>query len=310
MSAHPAIEVGGEFPMLHKLAAHVGATIPPEEVAAVSRRLRSGDVYGCFNGSDPVPCELEKIGGRVTMASLYAKMATTRCVSWCGNKTPQNTENLEALLQLFPGCRFIFICRDVRDVCLSWQRKWGKDMILCASKWNGRMMKGLDAMARLPAGQVLKLRYEEFTADPESAGRAICAFLELPFSENLLEYERHIDRVVDGKRNFGQSIKADNQGRWRQELRPEDVRRIEEIAMPTMKRLGYMPELGERHRPLTRTERLAGVASDTYASLAIGNRYRTRNGLRDRLHALSVSLRYRMPSTLRRKPAGGAGRSD
>lgn len=294
VSSHPDLHVGGEFPMLPKLADRFGPTVAEDLVPDVVRMLRSGDVYSKFVGSDPRLDELERVGDKVSVASIYAAMLTHRCVRWCGNKTPQNTENVAPLLHLFPDGRFIFICRDIRDVCLSWHKKWGKDMRLCASKWNARMQKGLTTLARLPTDRVLYLRYEDFISDPGKAGEAISDFLGVPYSDNFTEYHRHISRTGDGKKNFGEAIRTNNHGQWRFALRHGLVRRIEEIAMPTMKQLGYGPELAVRHRPITAREILSGTVTDAYAALAVGNRYSHQNRLGARLRRVAISVRYKL----------------
>lgn len=295
MSAHPDIHVRGEFPMLHKLTSSLQPLVPAEQVGEVVKLLRSGDVYGGFRRPDPSLADLEWIDGKITVCSIYSALLTQRAVRWCGNKTPQNTENMEALLRLFPESRIVFISRDIRDVCLSWNRKWGKDMYLCASKWNRRMQQGWQIMARLPEWQVLKLRFEDLTADPEGTGRTISAFLGVPESDNFATYQEHVTRVVDGKRNYGAAINPDNQGKWRRQLDRATARRIEEIALPAMQLLEYHPETAAVARDVSMKELLGGATRDAFAALAVGNRLKKKNRLRDRLRKAAIVVRYRMP---------------
>jgi len=74
------------------------------------------------------------------------------------------------------------------------------------------------------------------------------------------------------------------------------VKRIEEIALPAMQRLGYQPRYATRHRRLTPVETLRGACADIYAALAVGNRYRSRNRLRDRMRKLAIIIRCRIAS--------------
>ncbi len=302
MSAHPDIHVRGEFPMLHKLAGSLQPVVPPEQVRQVVRMLRSGDVYRNFLRPDPSLTELEWADGQVTVASIYSALLTQRAVRWCGNKTPQNTENMEALLRLFPETRIVFISRDIRDVCLSWNRKWGRDMRLCASKWNDRMRRGWQMMAQLPEWQVLKLRFEDLTTQPENTGRAISTFLGVPDSGNFAEYQAHSfrsaggKRNIDGKRNIGAAINPANQGKWKSQMDSATIQRIEEIAWPAMQLLGYEPQHATVARGVSVTELLRGTVVDTYSILAVGNRYKSKNRLRDRLRKAAIVIRYRSPN--------------
>jgi protein-tyrosine sulfotransferase len=294
LSAHPEICVRGEFPMLPKLARRFGAAVPRERVHEVVAALRAGDVYKNFENRHPVLPPNDK-RTLVPLAEVYGAMLTNRHVRWRGNKTPQNTENMDRLLYLFPDTRFIFISRDIRDTCLSWREKWAKDIYLCAARWNARMMRGLDVGATLPAGRLLMLHFEDLIREPAETGRKVCDFLGLEYNENFINYHLHVKSRPDGKKNFGTPMKPQNREKWRASLSPREIRRIEEIAMPTMQRLGYRAEFATAARPITRIELARGLAMDATSALLVGNRYWKRNRLQDRLRRIAVWLRYRMP---------------
>lgn len=295
MSAHPDICVRGEFPMLARLAREFGATVSREEADDLVKKLLASDVYGNFANRAPRLDDLAHGRDRIEVAEIYMAMLTSRDIMWCGNKTPQNTENMDALLSLFPETRFVFIVRDIRDVCLSWRRKWGKDIYLCAAKWNARMAKGLRMIEALPKDRVLQLRFEDLVTDPASVGRKVSEFLGLPYDEIFLNYHLQVRAAPDGKKNFGEPIKASSQGNWRGKLTPAETRRIEEVAYPMMIRLGYSPEFAGQARPLTAVGLLAGLAADAWAMFVVGNRYRRHNGIGHRLRKVGVAMRYRMP---------------
>lgn len=294
LSAHPDICVRGEFPMLPKLAKRFGPVIAREQVPDAIKVLRSGDVYKNFENQEPVlsPADSRSL---IPLSDIYGAMLTKRHVRWRGNKTPQNTENMDRLLALFPETRFIFISRDIRDVCVSWREKWAKDIHLCAARWNSRMARGMDIAATLPAGRLLMLRYEELITHPEDVGRKICEFLGLEFNDNFANYHLHVKHNPDGKKNFGRPMKPQNQEKWRKALSLSEVRRIEEIALPTMERLDYKPEFATTARPITATEFVRGLTVDASSALFVGNRYWKNKGLRNRLRRIGVWVRYRMP---------------
>ncbi len=294
LSSHPDIHVRGEFPMLPKLARRFGAAVPWEQVNDLVEALRAGDVYRNFENRYPA-LNADETRPLVTVAEVYGAMLTNRHVRWRGNKTPQNTENMDRLLYLFPETRFIFISRDIRDICLSWREKWAKDIYLCAARWNARMMRGLDVAATLPPGRLLTLRFEELISDPAEVGRKICNFLGLEFNENFINYHLFVKASPDGKKNYGRPMKPQNREKWRTALTTKEVRRIEEIALPSMQRLGYPPEHATSARPITGGELARGLVMDASSALLIGNRYWKRNRLRDRLRRIGVWIRYRMP---------------
>src|SRR5439155_18919139 len=99
---------------------------------------------------------------------LYTGLIDSGRFLYYGNKTPQYTELLRPLLNLFPATKLILIVRDIRDVALSFEKKWGKSGVLCAHKWNWRMHHGLACLDSLPRGQWHILRYEDLLRDPRS----------------------------------------------------------------------------------------------------------------------------------------------
>ena len=139
INAHPDVWINGEFPFLHQLARTYGATVAAEQVRDVIAALQHIDVY--HNFANPKP-KIVLTRSEYTIAEIYAAMLTEKWWRWKGNKTPQNTEHIDALRVLFPAAKFIVIIRDTRDVALSWWNKWGKHKLLCAHKWNARMLRG------------------------------------------------------------------------------------------------------------------------------------------------------------------------
>jgi hypothetical protein len=196
-----------------------------------------------------------------------------------GNKTPQNTESIESLLKLFKKPYFIIVTRDIRDVCMSWHNKWGKDMIWCSAKWAERMKKGYDITQNIASKQYLFIKYEDILSNTEGICRKICQFLELPFSERMLEHHKYTVRKIDGKINYGQIIIADNKRKWEGQLPNKTIERIEEIAFQTMKNLGYKPDFAYKERAITSTEIWYGKLKDLMAFFFIGNRYSKENHL-------------------------------
>jgi len=209
---------------------------------------------------------------------------------WKGNKTPQNTENIGRLLGLFPDSKFVLVARDIRDICLSWRSKWGRNIPLCAARWDRRMRQGLDSLSNLGDEQGIIVKYEDLLRDPAEVSRRLCRFLEIEFSDNMLHFHEHVDTVNDGKKNFGRPIDAENFGKWRNALSEAKVRRIEEIAYDAMQRLDYVPARADSQRPVTVLERNMGFLQDASAMMFVGNRYDSKNQYRDRARRIKLTL--------------------
>jgi len=285
VNAHSEIIVGGEFPLLPSLAAKYGPTIPTHHIDQALDDLRSIDCYQNFGNS------MAGVPGKavdVSMARLFAHLLTAQDMTWVGNKTPQNSEHVLELDRLFPEARFIVIVRDVRDVALSWKNKWGKDPLLCADKWNRRMLNAMNNLNVMGAERHLLIRYEDLLGDLETVARRICTFLNLTFQPNMLEYHRFVGHTIAGKLNYGQPIIQNNLGKWESALRSSTILRIEQIALEGMRFFSYTPSAAQYEVPLRANERMVGRVRDLAALLLVGNRAVKENRLAHRLRTIRV----------------------
>ena len=298
LSAHPEVYLNGEMPSLAVLEAHGFGPDRVLETPAAIAELRSLlarlDVFGSLEnlGAD-LDSRLRAPGGVGRDEALRA-FFTAREVRVWGNKTPQYTEAIAKMARLFPAARFVVVVRDVRDVCLSWRNKWGRDVLGCAARWAARMPAGLAFSRELPADRSLWIRFEDLLADTEPVCRRLCDFMGVPFSTDMLEHDRHLKSGrVDGKINYGRGIQAGNQSKWRQDLELPTVRRIEEIAFDAMRTFGYPAAHASGPRSLTRLESTRADLHDALAMLLVGNRAAERNGLRQRWRSVRRELRKR-----------------
>jgi hypothetical protein len=210
-----------------------------------------------------------------------------------GNKTPQYTEQITQLANLFPSAHFIIVVRDVRDICLSWNNKWGKDMYLCAHKWAKRMKTGWLACQRISPARYLFLHYEEILTNTEEVCRTICDFIGIPFSERMLEHHKFANSLIDGKINYGREILPENREKWRIQLSQKRIQRIEEIAYESMNTFTYQITFASNPRPISTSEKILGYVRDFLALFLVGNRARQKNNIRTRASVFIFELRKR-----------------
>lgn len=297
LNAHRQIFIPGEFPLLPAMAHTYGSTVAAHQVEDLIADFLRHDGYRNFrnhhwsnfqaNRKDEVtrgPLPPPDADGRYSLSMIYRYLVgVPDSVLWTGNKTPSNTEQISDLRTLFPTARFVVIARDVRDVALSWRRKWGKDEVFAASKWTERMQLGLESLAQLGDSGGLLLTFEQLLDDLPGVCTSICSFLGLRFDSEMLSFHEKATKMIDGKPNWGKPLVAGNYGKWRGVMSPKMVRRIEEIALPTMVALGYDASVADRHIPLTQFERVRGYARDAWATVAVHNRYAQNRGMRTRL---------------------------
>ena len=288
VNAHSEIHVGGEFPLLPSLAGRYGARVAHENLERALADLRRMDVYGNLENADFTP----RIGNRreYAFSSLYLDLLTNSDAAWKGNKTPQNAERIRDLEQLFPDARFLVVVRDIRDVALSWHRKWGKNMVLCADKWNRRMRACMRHLGAMSPDRYEIVRYEDLLTGPATVVERICTWLAVEPEPKMLRFHETVERIVPGKLNYGKPIIRGNAQKWRHEMIAKDVLRIEQVAFDAMRELGYEPACARYSRPITWPERVLGVGQDLWAIVAIGNRALEERRLSYRLRTIRLEL--------------------
>ncbi len=178
-----------------------------------------------------------------------------------GEKTPDYSLHIGAIAALLPEARFIHLIRDGRDVAASWRQQWfspGHEPEVLARAWMDRVQAARSA--GLGRTHYVEIFYEELVARPEAVLRHLCDFLDLPWSNQLLNHqerapqrleEHRTRRSLDGTviashaqrlRQQRRTMERPGMGRigsWREELSEEDVRGFERVAGCLLVELGY-----------------------------------------------------------------------
>ncbi len=290
VNAHSDVLIGGEFPFLPRLAQKYSHIVSAEIVEDVMTDIRKIDVYHNLERPKFDLTEL-KPNSEYSLSEIYRCMLSEDKVKWKGNKTPQNTENIDKLRILFPDAKFILIIRDIRDVALSWDKKWGKNKLLCAAKWNSRMQRGIELSKKLNDGDFLIVKYEDILDDLEEQTRKICDFLNIKYQENMIDFDKYVKNNIDGKLNYGKSLIRDNSQKWLEKLSKHEIKRIEEISLPSLKLFGYPISTATEYKAITKVEKFLGIVHDVYSLIFVGNRAIKSNPLSYRLKAILVAIK-------------------
>lgn len=164
-----------------------------------------------------------------------------------GDKTPGYLTKIDLITELFPNARILLMVRDPRDYCLSARKAWGKNILRAAHDWNMGTGKAMADGRRLDA-RYIELLFEDLLGQSESSLRTVCQFVGVSFSESLLQLSATTEYVGDAK---GETrILNQNYGKYRTQLSEEEIRSIEEIALPSMREAGYAPDLATAYKPI------------------------------------------------------------
>jgi hypothetical protein len=155
-------------------------------------------------------------------------------------------EQVAEVLRYRPQARFIFMVRDGRDVAVSAKSSIFNHfhVYYSARRWQREQAIGLAWLARLPAEQIMLLKYEELIADPPAVVKRLCAFLGEPFEERMLDYHRSSEAQKSGSlsiswENTARPVMGDNSEKFRRQLTAAEILLFEAIAFPELEELGY-----------------------------------------------------------------------
>jgi Sulfotransferase family len=186
-------------------------------------------------------------------ASLIVDVYANRCGKpLVGDKTPSYVTRMPYLHEMWPRARFVHLIRDPRDVCLSmldWDRgernagrygTWETDPIVSSALfWRRGVSLGREAGAALGPDLYYELRYEDLVTAPADQLRAICAFLDLPYAEAMVEYSR--GRTGKPWRSAKAQWLPPTPGLrdWESEMAQPDLERVEAAVADLLTGLGY-----------------------------------------------------------------------
>lgn len=177
-----------------------------------------------------------------------------------GDKTPGYVLSMAEVQDVVPEARFVHLIRDGRDTALSVKDLWfGPSNIRDAADWWQTRIRA--ARRQAPAlSHYTEVRFEQLVADPEAELRRICGFLELPWSDRILDYHTRaadrlseINRPVRGEigdlatgsqrlRMHTRVLSEPQQDRafaWKRDMAKDDCLAFQAIAGDTLRELGY-----------------------------------------------------------------------
>jgi len=167
-----------------------------------------------------------------------------------GCKSTFMIDHADTVLSHYPRARFLHLVRDPRDVAASSKESVFNPFhpLLTARLWLAQQRTGAALAGRLGSETLLAVRYEDLLESPERTLERICAFLGEPFSPRMLRFfetdeARRSASLSASWRNTATPIIRDNAGRFARSLSEDEIRTVERICGPLMRRYGYAPRL-------------------------------------------------------------------
>ena len=246
LNSHPSVFLRGERKLVEKTAPYT----------PILRHLLNDRVMGVWGqhtsfrlGLQPErmgPALWRLVDDYLLAASLVSLKVDVASLTHLGDKLAllrgRDVQDILPNLDLaYPGYRAIHIVRDGRDVALS---MFGRrhdfrayNTYYAARQWEQYVEAGREHGRGLSPSQFLELRYEDMIGDQKAALRRICAFLDEPYSDDLLEYRKP---QGPGKTPLLQKpIQASNKDKWKKEMSPRQIRVFESAAAESLRKFGY-----------------------------------------------------------------------
>jgi hypothetical protein len=190
-------------------------------------------------------------GRKVDYGEVFAELLEawreSRDKPLVGEKTPNHLLYMRDIEDIFENARFIHVIRDPRAVVESWRHvPWSNGSVESdAEVWRRYLATArLSPPRRAP---LLEVRYENLVLRPHEELTRLCAFLEVPFEDAMLDFHELGAGAVNVEREPWKSAILNPTNlvaldRWRQKLSRADVARVEAVVYYELTRAGYKVE--------------------------------------------------------------------
>ncbi|MEA3441719.1 MAG: sulfotransferase [Chloroflexota bacterium] len=178
------------------------------------------------------------------LQALYKEIAAVTGTRIAGDKSPNDLDYVKILVEsgTLSGIKILHIVRDVRDLMVSLNRTgWLTDADQYFPRfWSNNNLYLYTKYNQGPKTYLL-VRYEDLVGEPKETIEQICAFLDVPFHEEMLSPDKRPERYQD-RQNLQKPIYKERVGVYRTALDAETVARYERQAGEGLNTFGYIIE--------------------------------------------------------------------
>lgn len=219
LNAHPEIRNPGEFDFFFDLHARVGREPSAGEFA---ESLQQDRIFLSKNLKlDSTVLDYEGL-----LRSFVSQM-TGNSKALCLNIH----RNFELAYKYFPEALFVHLIRDPRDVSRSSiGMGWAGNVYFGVDHWIATEQSWQILSSLIPPEKVHELRFENLVTNPEKCLQALCKFLTLAYSNEMLEYDQASTYSKPDSSLVNQ---------WKTKLKPREIELIEQKTLELMKARGY-----------------------------------------------------------------------
>jgi hypothetical protein len=202
------------------------------------------------------------------MPSTYAELVDSVYRLFCikmkkpgakwGDKNNFYLNHIDPLSEIFPGCYFVHIVRDGRDIACSYRKvktigseskyapKLPTEITAIAEEWHGNLNKIKRSFENLNWKNVIEIRYEDLVADPKKTLSRVCESFGEEYNPQMLEFyllnrQKGFEpaEFLQWKELTLHPLSDERIGRFKIEMTVQDVRDFQRIAQSTLDKYKY-----------------------------------------------------------------------
>lgn len=196
------------------------------------------------------------------IGGIKKTLVEKNCTVW-GDKAPNLQHYIADLLLLIPDAKFIHIVRDGRATAASMTHRSYRNLKLSAQMWVDGNVCGLVNQQVLGRERYKIIKYENLLSAPETEMRELCTFLGVDFEPEALKLQ---DDERQGKEYVKSYFDTSKIHQWKDQLTAKEIRIIEEIQGPSLRRFAYKVEEPE-FKPVSLRKKLWLMQVDNWKNL-------------------------------------------
>lgn len=163
-----------------------------------------------------------------------------------GCKSTFMLQYVEDVLKHCPMAKFLYLVRDGRDVAQSAKKSIFNNFhtYYIAERWRREQLLGISWLKKLSPKQICLIKYEELLSKPDVIVSRICAFLEIPFESNMLNYyltseAKKSASLSESWENTSKPILNNNFNKFKTTLSEYEIQLFEAIARQELEFFNY-----------------------------------------------------------------------
>lgn len=197
---------------------------------------------------------------------IYEQAAMQRNAKYWCCKSMANVHYSAELEAHYPNLKYIYLYRDGRDVAVSFKKAivGEKHIYHIANQWKHDQLACIKLAENISNDRFFALNYETLITQPEKAIKALCDFLQISYSADMLNFYNSKESkttAVAGEmwQNLQKPIINNNTGKFHKELGSDELEIFELINRDVLLKLHY-----SLYSPLANTALISPASIEKY----------------------------------------------